>query len=1068
MRPEVRLLGPATVRIGAKTWEPAPDRRTAVLCYLAYVGSWVPRDDLLYLFWPDSDEQKGRANLRQLLVALRALPFAAGLEAERTRVRWSVATDVAAWADALGRRDLSAARDGWPRPLLEGFRLTAAPEFESWLELERAAWQERLRGALLEAAARGGEDVGDGELAGLLEGWLAIEPLDEEVLRAWLATCVRAGRRTAALSRFAAFEARLAAEMGLAPDRATVALIDALRGASGAPVAVASQRDPVAPARHQRGPSGAFFGREAELARLDDELTRADAPVVTLLAAGGVGKTRLAVEAADRLGAHFPDGAAVVWLAGARALNEVAPALLDALDLEPVPYRSPLEQAGEALAGRRMLVVLDNLEQLPGVGAVVARLRSEAPGVAWLLTSRERLGLAAETVFEVDGLPVPEPDASDLEAFGAVALLLARARRVGHPLDLPRQAEAVVRVCRATAGMPLALELAAGWLRVLPLEDVADELERGLEVLAATDTDVDPRHVSMRVVFDASWRALSSAERSALLRLSVFRGGFRDEAAREAAGVGRPLLLALRNKSFVSLSADGRFFQHPLLAAYLRERAAEDRATEDAAQEAHARYYLDHLHRWEDEGQRGARRAAVQALSSEHANLEVAWAYAIERGWWRSLEKGGAFHGLSYLYAGRPDRWVELLRDALARVPPASITWAVLEVHESSTDEFAGRHQEAYARRRRAVESLRRHDDPFSLAWGLLLFAESAVSLGLGDEGRAFLAESARLFEAAGEPQLYGMALRNLHAIADDPGERERLFDEVLANRRATGNEEYQAQAALDHGVFLADTYGAYPEALGLIDWAVKHEREVDWVRVYVAMFLAAAAEVRLAAGDLDGAAAQAGEALDIWLAGRPLHLTVEPDLRALAATIAWRRGDPASARAFMPPAGEAADCLRGLLLASEMARADDPVAARAYAERALARVAPPLAGREGHFRRVRALTVAAEAALAAGDVAAARHELREALDLASAWRFLPALVEACAVAAALLDGPVADEVRAWAARHPAAAYRTRRRWASEAVKAAAADTREVPGDRDAAWAQALDVAGRVSEALGG
>ena len=158
MRPEVRLLGPVNVRIGAQgvgAGGRSAHRGALVPRVRRFVGR--RRDDLLYLFWPDSDEQKGRANLRQLLVALRALPFAGGLEAERTRVRWPVTTDVAAWAEALVRRDLAAARDGWPRPLLEGFRLTSAPEFESWLELERAAWQERFRGALLEAVARGGK-----------------------------------------------------------------------------------------------------------------------------------------------------------------------------------------------------------------------------------------------------------------------------------------------------------------------------------------------------------------------------------------------------------------------------------------------------------------------------------------------------------------------------------------------------------------------------------------------------------------------------------------------------------------------------------------------------------------------------------------------------------------------------------------------------------------------------------------------------------------------------------------------------------------------------------------------
>ncbi len=1067
MQPRVRLLGPPTVRIGERVWEPAAGRSSAVLAYLAYAGAWVARDDLLYLFWPDADETKGRANLRQMLVSVRALPYTTGFEAERTRVRWPVATDVADWAAAIARRDLGLARHGWPRPLLDGFHVPSAPEFESWLELEREVVRERQRGLLLQAVERGGV-AGADDLTKLLEGWLETAPLDEEVLRVWLAACGREGRRTAALARFAAFEARLASEMGLAPERATVALADALRGDVGATVRVGEGRTPFAVRRPPRAPGGAFFGREAELARLEDELLRDAAPVVTLLAAGGVGKTRLAVEAADHLAPRFDDGAAVVFLAGARAVNEVAPAILDALDLELQPLRSPLEQAAEALAGRRMLVVLDNLEQLSGAGDVVTQLRARVPGVAWLLTSRERLGSSAEVVFEIDGLPVPTPGAKDLADFGSVALLQARAHRVGQPLDLERQRDAVVRVCRATAGMPLALELAAGWLRVLSIGDIADELERGIEVLAATDADVDPRHVSMRVVFDASWRALSTAERSALIRLSVFRGGFGVEAAREAAGVGRPLLLALRNKSFVSLAADGRFFQHPLLAAYVRERAGDAPDVADAARDAHARWFLEHLRRQEDDGQAGHARAAVHALAAEHANLEAAWGCALERGWWRPLEKGGSMLGHSYLLAGRPERWGELLRDALGRLPRDSVTWAVLEVHESSIDEFAGRHREAYERRSRAVTLLRQHDDPFSLAWALLLLGESATSLGRADEGRSHYAASAALFTSIGDQHVAGVALEHLHAATDDPDERERVFRRVVEHARATGHEGREIDALHLHGVFVAHAHGAYDEALGLIGRAVDLERAQGWVDVYLAQYLADAAEVRLAAGDLDGAAVQIAEALERWGTGSHLMLTVAPEMRALAATIAWRRGDAAGSQAWMPPATPAASCLGGLLLRSEMALLDDAVAARAFAERALTLVAPPCAGRTGHLGRVRALVAAAEAAVLVGDAAAAARELDEALTLATTWRFLPALLEACAAALPLLGDGFGGEVRGWVARHPAAPYAVRRRWGHGAAPAPAPATPlAIPADRDAAWAQALGVARRVRDALG-
>jgi predicted ATPase/DNA-binding SARP family transcriptional activator len=1056
MRTFVRLLGRASIRVGDAVWEPAADRRGALLYYLAASAAWVPRDDLLYLFWPDSEEEKGRANLRQLLVTVRGLPFVEGLEVERTRVRWPVATDLQGWAAALARGDLSAAATGWPGPFLDGFRLPTAPEYESWLELERAAWHERGRSVLLEVAGREARAGRAEAAADLLDGWLAQAPLDEEALRAWLEACARAGRHTTAVARFAAFEVRLARELGLAPERSTVAIVEALRAEA---VAAHPQRQATPPTRQGRSPgrhAATFVGRDAELALLEEALLGAASPLVTLMAAGGMGKTRLALAVADRLRARFDDGAAVAWLAGASTLEQVGPTLLEALGLEPEPMRPPLEQVVDALSGRRLLLVVDNVEQLPGFGEIAARLREAAPGVVWLVTSRERLGLGAEVLVELDGLPYPKDgDADDLARYGAVALLLERARRVGHAIDLAAEADAVARVCRLTAGMPLALELAAGWLRVMPLPAIADELQRGLDLLAATDGDVDPRHVDMRVVFDASWRALSRPERTALVRLAAFQGGFTEVAAREVADVGRPLLLALRNKSFLSLDA-GRFFQHPLLAAYVRERASADEAAWAEARERHAAWFCAYLATWEDAGQANRHLEADRALVAEHANIEAAWAFALDAGWWDALKKGGAHLGISYLSAGRPLRWWELLRDALARVPRETSAWAVLEVHATSIDQFAGRVQEAYERRRAAVEVLRRCDDPFSLAWGLFLFGESAHAWGRADEARAAVEEAGALFTALGERNLLGMMLYFLQAYADDPDEHERWRRAGEANLRATANGDHETEILRTYGPFVADTYGDYPRALALMDRAVAMER-VQAISAHVLVeTLRDAARIRLAAGDLETAAAHAAEALALWPPLRALFPHGEAEAQALLARVAWLRGDAATAEALVAPGSDAASTLEGVMLRSEMALArGDLATARGCADLALAMAAPPRIGRAGQVQRVRALLASAHVALAQAEPAVARCDLAEALALATSRRFLPALLQVCALAAPLLPADVARAVLASVAGHPATPFEARRRLAGVG-----------PALVDPDWGVAQALAARVATAV--
>jgi hypothetical protein len=522
------------------------------------------------------------------------------------------------------------------------------------------------------------------------------------------------------------------------------------------------------------------------------------------------------------------------------------------------------------------------------------------------------------------------------------------------------------------------------------------------------------------------------------------------------ADVGRPLLLALRNKSFLSLDA-GRFFQHPLLAAYVRERATADEAAWAEARERHAAWFCAFLATWEDAGQADRHLEAIRALVAEHGNIEAAWAFALDAGWWDALKKGGAHLGISYLSAGRPLRWWELLRDALARVPDDTSAWAILEVHASSIDQFAGRVDLAYERRRAAVAVLRRRDDPFSLAWGLFLFGESAHACGRAGEARAAVEEAAALFTALDEPHLLGMMLYFLQAHADDPDDHERWRQAGEANLRATGNRDHETEILRTYGPFVADTYGDYPRALALMDRAMAMERVQSTSTHVLVEVLRDAARIRLAAGDLETAAAHAAEALALWPPLRALFPLGEPAAQALVARVAWLCGDAATAEGWVAPGSDAARSLEGVVLRSEMALArGDLATARGGADLALALAAPPRIGRAGELERVHALLVRADVALAQAEPAVARRDLAEALAIASTRRFLPALLEACAVAAPLLPADVAVAVLGWVAGHPATPFATRRRLAG---------TAPVHGTSPA-WADALALAARVAEAL--
>ncbi len=211
----VTLLGRPAIEVDGRRWEPAADQRSALMYYLASAGGWVPRDDLLALFWPDRPEHKARAALRQLLARTAKQPFAAALEVERTRVRWDVSTD----ADALVSAGPTHAT--WPGSFLDGFRIPSAPEFDDWLALERSAWEGRWRVWALRTAT----DALAGDRAEhareVLDAWLLQDPFDEAAFRAWCEASLRLGRRAATAQRYQAFEATLRSELGVDPQPAT-------------------------------------------------------------------------------------------------------------------------------------------------------------------------------------------------------------------------------------------------------------------------------------------------------------------------------------------------------------------------------------------------------------------------------------------------------------------------------------------------------------------------------------------------------------------------------------------------------------------------------------------------------------------------------------------------------------------------------------------------------------------------------------------------------------------------------------------------------------------------------
>jgi predicted ATPase/class 3 adenylate cyclase/tetratricopeptide (TPR) repeat protein len=340
-------------------------------------------------------------------------------------------------------------------------------------------------------------------------------------------------------------------------------------------------------------PRTSFVGRVAELEAIDRLLDEGDCRLLTLVGPGGVGKTRLALEAAARRIDGYPHGVYFVPLASVASSELLAPAIAEAIQFAVDGAHSGFsaqDQLLDYLSERSTLLVLDNFEHLVEGSGFLTEIIERAASVELLTTSRERLGLQSEWTFDVDGLALAEDE--NERASSAIRLFVERATQVepGFALDDAEYSQAR-RICRLVDGTPLGIELAASWVSVLSCAEIADEIEGSIDFLTTSMRDVPDRHRSLRAVIDHSWRLLTDEQRSAFSRLSVFHGSFDRSAAAAVGGTDLRLLSELVAKSLLRRPDFGRFELHELLRQYAAEQLRALPADTADAHGRHARHY---------------------------------------------------------------------------------------------------------------------------------------------------------------------------------------------------------------------------------------------------------------------------------------------------------------------------------------------------------------------------------------------------------------------------------------------------------------------------------------------
>lgn len=451
------------------------------------------------------------------------------------------------------------------------------------------------------------------------------------------------------------------------------------------------------------------IGRTSELAQIARLLGADDCRLLTLVGTGGVGKTRLALEAARAQRDHFADGAVFVPLAAVTDTALIPNSIAHCLKL--TLSGSAEEQLFAYLRDKNLLLLLDNCEQVvEGIGWL-SDLLVNVPGVKLLATSRERLQLAEEWIYAV---PM-------LEDAQAIDLFKQTARRLNPQFE----SGDISAVCRLVENLPLAIELAASWTPFLSCEQIAQNIQRDIDFLSANVRNIPERHRSIRAVFDYSWRLLSPAEKTVLMRLSVFRGGWTTDEAESIAGSSLLMLRALVEKSLVRVVSQGRYDLHELIRQYAADQLRN--ANQEAAiRQRHSEVFLKLAGELDSElyGPNGI--AAFARLDEEQDNLRAGMSWALETG---EIDKARQYVDKLFIYWQRRGHWVE--GEHWAKAVDARkgeggsplLCWVLL--HASVFIAMQGRFSEASLYKPRAMEMALRLEDPETMMRFLFVEAQA-------------------------------------------------------------------------------------------------------------------------------------------------------------------------------------------------------------------------------------------------------------------------------------------------------------------------------------------------------
>ena len=705
------------------------------------------------------------------------------------------------------------------------------------------------------------------------------------------------GQRGAALAQYENCRDILAEELGVEPEAETTKLYEQIIAGEITPrltyetVAQSSR-----PLHNLPAQLTSFVGRESALTQLSKQLQMPACRLLTLVGVGGVGKTRLAMQVGQSLlqiveeGTVFTHGIFFVPLANVDGLSSTAAetslsnslALLvgDLLGVSFSGAETPIIELGNYIKEKEMLLILDNFEHLlPTATHFLVTLLQTAPRLKVLATSRERLNVRGEQIFMVPGLAFPsnkptnKDEPQSWHEYGAIQLFLQTAQTIEPSFTLSAAEEtAVSRICQLVEGLPLGVELAATWVRVLSCSDIAQEIERGIEFLETTMHDMPERHRSLRAVFDYSWDLLSSKAQVIFQKLAVFRGGFSREAAIAVAGASLPILQNLVDTSLVrrvttNHGSGPRYQILEIVRQYGLGKLRQDETIAQETYEQHCFFYLQQLKTIQTWIQGEKQSEALAQIGTDIENVRAAWNWGVRHQHYIQIEQ--ALQSLFHFYDMRSwfQEGEDVFATAAATIPSdVPLIQGKVMARQGWFTFHLGRQIEAKALLEKSIEALRPLSQPSALIFPLNYLGAVNHYLGAYETARQLCYESLSLSENIGNRYSQAIAYNILglidHRLHDLEAAQE-FCRRSLTLAKEIGNR-WSMSFSLDNLGNISFALAHYEEADNLFRESLAI-RETMRDRRGVAICLNALGETAMAMGELTAAQAKYQESLALF-----------------------------------------------------------------------------------------------------------------------------------------------------------------------------------------------------------